>query len=103
MPGPKIHRTQEEMENDTSVQARFKTAGEDDWFNAKLTDDHRLYRTDTMEEITRTDLYLKAEFDDEIVDLEEELENYRVELLRERLHFLAKYLAKQTLENQKSF
>ena len=73
--------------------------GEDDWFSAKFTDDYRLYRTDTMEEITRTDLYLKTEDDDEVVDLEEELENYRRELLQERLHYLARYLAKQALAN----
>ena len=98
-PEQKINRTEEEQKNDTKVQVRFKTSGEDDWFSAKFTDDNRLYRTDTLEEITRTDLYLKTEDDDEVVDLEEELENYRRELLQERLHYLARYLVKQALAN----
>ena len=99
-PEQKIKRTEEEQKKDTQIKVRFKTSGEDDWFDAKLTEDHRLYRTGSMEEIVRTDLYLKALDDDEIVDLEEELENYRRELLQERLHIIARYLAKQALEHQ---
>lgn len=78
------------------VLARYKDAPEDEWFEVLLTDDQRMYDKKTGKEITRTDLQFKADKDaDEIIDMEEEWEEYRREKLREVLHQQALYLARQ--------
>lgn len=80
------------------VQARFKDAPEDEWFEVLLTEDHRMFRKDNRQEITRTDLQFRAnEDDDEIIDMEDEWEKYRTEMLRKDLHRQATYLARQAM------
>lgn len=83
------------MKEDMLVKARFKDAPEDEWFEVLLTDDQRMYDKATGKEITRTDLQFKADDDSEIIDMEEEWEEYRMEKLREDLHRQARYLARQ--------
>ena len=84
------------MKEDMLVLARYKDAPEDEWFEVLLTDDQRMYDKKTGKEITRTDLQFKADKDaDEIIDMEEEWEEYRTEKLREDLHQQALYLARQ--------
>ena len=85
------------MKEDMLVLARYKDAPEDEWFEVLLTDDQRMYDKKTGQEITRTDLQFKADDDSEIIDMEEEWEEYRREKLREVLHQQARYLAKQTI------
>ena len=85
------------MKEDMLVKARYKNAPEDEWFEVLLTDDQRMYDKATGQEITRTDLQFKADDDSEIIDMEEEWEEYRREKLREVLHQQARYLAKQTI------
>ena len=87
------------MEENMIVLARFKDATEDDWFEVLLDDNQRMYKKETGEEITRTDLLFKGD-DDEIIDMEKEWEEYRREKLRDRLHAQASYLAWQTRMNQ---
>ena len=83
------------MKEDMLVKARYKDAPEDEWFEVLLTDDQRMYDKATGQEITRTDLQFNADDDSEIIDMEEEWEEYRREKLREVLHKQARYLAKQ--------
>lgn len=83
------------MKEDMLVKARYKDAPEDEWFEVLLTDDQRMYDKATGQEITRTDLLFKADDNSEIIDMEEEWEEYRREKLREVLHKQARYLAKQ--------
>lgn len=89
------------MKEDMLVKARYKDAPEDEWFDVLLTDDQRMYDKKTGREITRTDLQFKADDDAEIIDMEEEWENYRREKLREVLHQQARYLAKQAMSYYK--
>lgn len=87
------------MKEDMLVKARYKDAPEDEWFDVILTDDQRMYEKETGKEITRTDLLFKADADaDEIVDMDKEWEEYRMEKLREVLHQQARYLARQALK-----
>ena len=87
------------MKEDMLVKARFKGAPEDEWFDVLLTDDRRMYDKATGQEITRTDLQFKADEDsDEIIDMEDEWEEYRSEKVRETLHYQARYLAKQAID-----
>lgn len=79
------------------VKARYKDAPEDEWFEVLLTDDQKMFDKKTGKEITRTDLQFKADDDSEIIDMEEEWEEYRMEKLREILHDQARYLAKQVM------
>lgn len=84
------------MKEDMLVKARYKDAPEDEWFEVLLTDDQRMYDKATGKEITRTDLQFKADDDsEEIIDMEKEWEEYRLERLRKDLHEQALYLAKQ--------
>ena len=83
------------MKEDMLVKARYKDGPEDEWFEVLLTDNQRMYDKATGQEITRTDLQFKADDDSEIIDMEEEWEEYRREKLREVLHKQARYLAKQ--------
>ena len=85
------------MKEDMLVKARYKDAPEDEWFEVLLTDDQRMYDKKTGQEIKRTDLQFKADDDAEIIDMEEEWDNYRMEKLREILHDQARYLAKQVM------
>ena len=85
------------MEKDMLVKARYKDAPEDEWFEVLLTDDQKMFDKKTGKEITRTDLQFKADDDSEIIDMEEEWEEYRMEKLREILHDQARYLAKQVM------
>lgn len=85
------------MKEDMLVLARYKDAPEDEWFEVILTDDQRMYDKKTGQEITRTDLQFKADEESDIIDMEEEWEEYRREKLREVLHQQARYLAKQTI------
>ena len=77
------------------VKARYKDAPEDEWFEVLLTDDQRMIDKATGREITRTDLQFKADDDSEIIDMEEEWEEYRRERLREWLHDMALLLSEQ--------
>ena len=79
------------------VLARYKDAPEDEWFEVLLTDDQRMIDKATRKEITRTDLQFKADKDSDIIDMEDEWEEYRLEKLRKDLHNQAIYLAKQAL------
>ena len=84
------------MKEDMLVKARYKDAPEDGWFEVLLTDDQRMYEKETGKEITRTDLLFKPIDDgDEIIDMEEEWEEYQKERLRDALHQDARYLAWQ--------
>ena len=84
------------MEKDMIVQAHYKDAPENEWFDVLLTEDHRMYRKDTREEITRTDLQFRADEDDtDIIDMEEEWERLKMEDLRWDLHDNALFLAEQ--------
>ena len=90
------------MEKDMLVKARYKDAPEDSWFDVLLTNDQRMFEKDTKKEITRTDLLFKADDDsDEIIDMDAEWADYRSERLREDLHDLALYLAKQVRTYEK--
>lgn len=90
------------MEKDMLVKARYKDAPEDSWFDVLLTSDQRMFEKDTKKEITRTDLLFKADDDsDEIIDMDAEWADYRSERLREDLHDLALYLAKQARTYEK--
>ena len=78
------------------VKARYKDGPEDKWFDVLLTDDQRMYDKETGKEITRTDLQFKADENaDEIIDMEDEWEEYKKDKLREVLHQQATYLARQ--------
>ena len=86
------------MKEDMLVKGRYKDSPENEWFDVLLTDDQRMYKKDTGEEIKRTDMIFKADDDsDELIDMEEEWENYRRDKLREALHVQARYLAKQVM------
>ena len=82
------------MKEDMLVKARYKDAPEDEWFDVILTDDQKMYDKATGQEITRTDLQFKADDDSEIIDMEKEWEEYRLEKLRDDMHEQAYYLAK---------
>ena len=61
-----------------------------------------MLKKENGEEITRTDLLFKADEDsDEIIDMDAEWADYRSERLREDLHDLALYLAKQARTYEK--
>ena len=82
------------MKEDMLVKARYKDAPENEWFDVILTDDQRMYEKATGKEITRTDILFKEDDDsDEIIDMDKEWEEYRMEKLREVLHQQARYLA----------
>lgn len=84
------------MKEDMLVKARYKDAPENEWFDALLTDDQRMYDKKTGQEITRTDLQFKADDDsDEIIDMETEWEEYRSEKVRNILHESARRLIRQ--------
>lgn len=83
------------------VKARFKDAPEDEWFEVLLTGDHRMYRKDNRQEITRTDLLFKTEDSDDLIDMEQEWEEYKLEKLRDDLHKQARYLSKTFYEQFK--
>ena len=84
------------MKEDMLVKARYKDAPEDEWFEVLLTDDQRMYDKKTGLEITRTDLQFKSDDDsDEIIDMEDEWEEYRHDKIQALLHRCARYLAKQ--------
>jgi hypothetical protein len=54
-----------------------------------------MYEKATGKEITRTDLLFKADDDaEEIIDMDKEWEEYRLEKLRDDMHEQAYYLAK---------
>lgn len=92
------------MKEDMLVKARYKDAPEDEWFDVLLTDTKRMYDKKTGLEITRTDIQFKADEDsNEIIDMEEEWENYRMEKLRDALHDQASYLAAQVRKNQEKY
>ena len=84
------------MQEDMLVLAKYKDATEDDWFEVFLTDDQKMIEKETGKEITRTDLLFKADKDtDEIIDMEEEWEDYKHDKVQEILHQNARYLYKQ--------
>lgn len=86
------------MKEDMLVKGRYKDSPENEWFDVLLTDDQRMYKKDTGEEIKRTDMIFKADDDsDELIDMEDEWENYRRDKLKEALHQQARYLAKQVM------
>ena len=90
------------MKEDMLVKARYKDAPEDAWFDVLLTSDQRMFEKDTKKEITRTDLLFKADDDsDEIIDMDAEWADYRSERLREGLHDMTLYLAKQARTYEK--
>ena len=90
------------MKEDMLVKARYKDAPEDEWFEVLLTDDQRMYDKKTGKEITRTDLQFKADDNaEEIIDMEDEWEEYRREELRKFLHEQATYLAWQCRQYDK--
>ena len=77
------------------VKARFKDAPEDDWFEVLLTEDHRMIDAKSKREIERTDMQFMPIDGGDIIDMEDEWEEYRMERLREDLHDNALYLAEQ--------
>lgn len=90
------------MKEDMLVKARYKDAPENEWFDVVLTDDQRMYEKVTGKEITRTDLLFKADDNaDEIIDMDKEWEEYRMEKLREVLHRQASYLAWRARQYEK--
>lgn len=91
------------MKEDMLVKARYKDAPEDEWFDVLLTDDQRMYEKATGKEILRTDLQFKADDDAEIIDMEEEWEEYKREKLRDILHVMARNLAKQVERTKEKY
>lgn len=86
------------------VKARYKDGPEDGWFDVLLTDDQRMYDKETGKEITRTDLQFKTDEDStDIIDMEDEWEEYRREKLRDMLHEQARYLAKQAAKYDEKY
>ena len=84
------------MKEDMLVKARYKDAPEDEWFEVLLTDDQRMYEKATGKEILRTDLQFKADDDsEEIIDMEDEWEDYKRDKVQELLHQNARYLIRQ--------
>ena len=92
IPGATDNRTEEEKATDIAVEVHFKDEPEGVWHEGAFTQDHLLYIDG--HEVVRLDLLLRSP-DGETIDMEEEYENYRQEQLKVRLHFLARYLAKQ--------
>lgn len=91
------------MKEDMLVKARYKDAPENEWFDVLLTDDQRMYEKATGKEILRTDLQFKADDGAEIIDMEEEWEEYKREKLRETLHVMARRLAKQVERTREKY
>ena len=91
------------MKEDMLVKARYKDAPENEWFDVLLTDDQRMYEKATGKEILRTDLQFKADDSAEIIDMEEEWEEYKREKLRETLHVMARRLAKQVERTREKY
>lgn len=91
------------MKEDMLVKARYKDSPENEWFDVLLTDDQRMYEKDTGKEILRTDLQFKADDDAEIIDMEEEWEEYKREKLRDILHVMARNLAKQVERTREKY
>ena len=84
------------MQEDMLVLAKYKDAPDSDWFEMFLTDDQKMIEKETGKEITRTDLLFKADKDtDEIIDMEEEWEDYKHDKVQEILHQSARYLIRQ--------
>ena len=83
------------MKEDMLVLARYKDAPEDEWFEVLLTDDHRMIDAKSRKEITRTDMQFMPIEGGDVIDMEDEWEDYRMERLREDLHDNALYLAEQ--------
>jgi len=83
------------------VKARYKDAPEDDWFEVLLTEDHRMIDAKSRKEITRTDMQFMPIEGGDVIDMEDEWEDYRMERLREDLHDNALYLAKQARSYKK--
>ena len=82
------------MKEDMLVLARYKDAPEDSWFEVLLTDNQKVLEKVTRKEITRTDLLFKADKDsEEVIDMEAEWEDYKLEKFRDLLHDQALYLA----------
>ena len=98
IPGPKDNRTEKQRETDVIVRVRFKDEPEDTWHEGAFSEDHMLYIDG--HEVTRYDFLLEGP-DGELIDMEEEYQNYRMEKLRERLHLQARYLANQALAYNK--
>lgn len=91
------------MKEDMLVKARYKDSPEDEWFEVLLTDDRKMYDKKTGQEITRTDLQFKADDNAEIIDMEEEWDNYKMEKLRDTLHWQASFLMAQIKHNQEKY
>ena len=91
------------MKEDMLVKARYKDAPENEWFDVLLTDDQRMYEKATGKEILRTDLQFKADDGAEIIDMEEEWEEYKREKLRDPLHVMARRLAKQVERTREKY
>ena len=84
------------MKEDMLVKARYKDTPENEWFDVVLTDDQRMYEKATGKEILRTDLQFKADDDsEEIIDMEDEWEDYKRDKVQEILHQSARYLIRQ--------
>lgn len=92
------------MKEDMLVKARYKDGPKDEWFEVLLTDDQRMYEKATGKEILRTDLQFKADDDsDEIIDMEDEWEDYRHDKVMKLFHKCARYLAKQVEAYNKEY
>ena len=86
------------------MKARYKDAPEDEWFDVILTDDQRMYDKATGKEILRTDLQFKSDDNSEdIIDMEDEWEDYRREKVKDILHECARYLVRQVRSYDKSY
>ena len=89
------------MQEDMLVLAKYKDEPESDWFEMLLTDDQRMIEKATGKEITRTDLLFKSDEDSEVIDMEQEWEEYRSDKIKDILHWSARYLAKQVASYNK--
>lgn len=92
------------MKEDMLVKARYKDAPEDEWFDVILTDDQRMYEKTTGKEILRTDLQFKSDDNSEdIIDMEDEWEDYRREKVKDILHECARFLIRQQKAYDKEY
>ena len=91
------------MQEDMLVLAKYKDAPDSDWFEMLLTDDQRMIEKATGKEITRTDLLFKSDEDSEIIDMEQEWEEYRSDKIKDILHTSARFLARQVAYYNKEY
>ena len=83
------------------VKARYKDVVPEEWFDVELTDDQKMIDVATGTEIKRTDLLIKSNENEDVIDMEEEWENYRSDMIQEDMRLAGKYLLWQMQQYSK--